>query len=200
MWTGLREGLEEELANRILHALEGGDVLDVVAEISSFFEERGLGRIVVVGGFAVEVYSGSAYRTGDVDIIVEGDVDLLRRALGLIEEWRGRAWVYRGLRYAIDIVSTRYDKPREPIVLEVGGKHVYVEPPEESVIESLNACVYWGSDLDCEKAAMVMAAQWDEIDWKYLEDRCREEGVYERFLEVKRVVEEVRNEDPHCSI
>jgi hypothetical protein len=26
----------------------------------------------VVGGFAVEIYSGGAYRTGDIDIVVEG--------------------------------------------------------------------------------------------------------------------------------
>jgi hypothetical protein len=38
--------------------------------------------------------------------------------------------------------------------LEVDGKRVYVEPPEECIVSALAACVYWGSDLDCEKAAM----------------------------------------------
>ena len=189
-------GLEGELASRLLRALEGGDVLMVVAEANSFLEERGLGRIVIVGGYAVELYTGSAYRTGDVDIVVEGGADLLRRALGLIEEWRGRAWIYRGLRYAIDIVSTSYDRPKPPITLEVRGRRVYVEPPEESVVSCLNACVHWGSDLDCEKAAMVMAAQWDVIDWEYLEKRCVEEGVYEKLLEIRQVVEQVRREEP----
>jgi hypothetical protein len=53
--------------------------------------------------------------------------------------------------------------------LEVGGKRVYIEPPEECIVSALAACVYWGSDLDCEKAAMVMVAQWDAIvgsTWK----------------------------------
>jgi argininosuccinate synthase len=83
-------GLEEELAERIKRALERGDPLELVAEVNSFFEERGLGRVIVVGGFAVEIYSGGAYRTGDIDIVVEGSGALLRRALSMVEEWRGR--------------------------------------------------------------------------------------------------------------
>jgi len=34
--------------------------------------KRGLGRVIIVGVFAAEIYSARAYRTGDVDIIVEG--------------------------------------------------------------------------------------------------------------------------------
>ena len=192
----MRGGLGGELANRLLKALESGDVLEVVAEANSFLEERRLGRVIIVGGYAVELYTGSAYRTGDADLLVEGGADLLRRALSLIEEWRGRAWVSRGLKYAIGIVSTSYDRPKPLPILEVGEERVYIEPPEESVVSCLNACVYWGSDLDCEKAAMIMTAQWSVIDWEYLEKRCREEGVHEKFLEIKRVVEEVRSGEP----
>ena len=186
--------LEGELAERIRKAMERGDPLEVVAEVNSFLEERGLGKVVIVGGFAVEVYTGGAYRTGDIDIIVEGGSALLRKALAMIEEWRGRVWVHRALSYAIDIVPSHYDKRKPPVVLEVGSKRVYVEPPEECIVSSLAACVYWGSDLDCERASMVMAAQWDVLDWGYLEKRCEEEGVAPRLAEVKRVVEAVRRE------
>jgi hypothetical protein len=182
------------LAERIRRVLERGDPLELVAEANAFLEECGLGRVIVVGGYAVELYSGGAYRTGDVDVIVEGGGALLKRALGLIEEWRERVWVHRALSYAIDIVGSHYSKPKQPVTLEVGGKRVYVEPPEECIVSALAACVYWGSDLDCEKAAMVMAAQWDAIDWEYLERRCAEEGVAGKLAEVKRVVESVRGE------
>jgi len=191
----LREGeLEGELARRIREALERGDILELVAEVNSFLEEQGLGRVIIVGGFAVELYSGGAYRTGDVDIVVEGGGRLLRRVLGMVEEWRGRVWVHRALGYAIDIVSSSYSKPKHPVVLEVSGRRVYVEPPEESIVSTLAACVHRGSDIDCEKAAMVMAAQWEVLDWSYLERRCREEEVAEKLAEVKQVVESVRRE------
>jgi len=191
----LAGSLERELADEIRRALERGrSALEVLAAVNSFMEERGLGRVIIVGGYAVEVYSGGAYRTGDVDIIVEGGADLLRRALGMVEEWRGRAWVCRGLGYAVDIVPRRYDKPKEPVRLRVGEWSVYVEPPEESIVSCLCACVCWQSDLDCEKAAMVMAAQWDALDWEYLVRRAREEGVLPRLEEVRRVVERVVEE------
>lgn len=183
--------LEQELAEEIREALARGSVVEVLAAVNSFLEERGLGRVIIVGGYAVEIYSGGAYRTGDVDVIVEGGAELLRRALGLVEEWRGRVWVYKGLEQAIDIVSTRYAKPRGPVRLRVGGRAVYVEPPEESIVSCMSACVHWQSDLDCEKAAMVMAAQWDVVDWEYLERRAREEHALERLEEVRSLVEEV---------
>lgn len=63
---------ERELAERIRRVLERGDTLELVAEANAFLEECGLGRVIVVGGYAVELYSGGAYRTGDVDVIVEG--------------------------------------------------------------------------------------------------------------------------------
>ena len=169
-------------------------MLEVLATINSFMEEKGLGRVIVVGGYAVEIYTGSAYRTGDVDIIVEGDAELLRNALGLLEEWRGRVWVYRGLDYAIDIVSTQYTRHKEPVRIEVKGKTVYIEPPEETIISCLNACVYWRSDIDCEKAAMVLAAQWDRIDWRYLERRASQETTKEKLGEIRRIVEKVIEE------
>jgi len=77
---------ERELAERIRRVLERGDPLELMAEVNAFLEECGLGRVIVVGGYAVELYSGGAYRTGDVDVIVEGGGALLRRALSLIEE------------------------------------------------------------------------------------------------------------------
>ena len=63
---------ERALAERIRRALERGDPLELVAEANAFLEECGLGRAIVVGGYAVELYSGGAYRTGDVDVVVRG--------------------------------------------------------------------------------------------------------------------------------
>jgi len=185
--------LEKELAENIRKVLAKKDftVLELLAEINTFLEERKLGRLIIVGGYAVEIYSGSAYRTGDIDLVVEGGVEVLRNALGIIEKWNGRVWFTQGLKYALDIVSTLYSKPKKPIKIRVNDKSVYIEPPEETIISCLNACVYWQSDIDCEKVAMVLAAQWNRLDWKYLEKRAREEGVLEKFYKIRQVVEKV---------
>ncbi|MEL9991203.1 MAG: hypothetical protein QXP98_08575 [Thermoproteus sp.] len=44
--------------------------------------------------------------------------------------------------------------------LVVCGGSVYVQSPEDSIVSSLNACVFRGSPADCERAAAVLAAQW----------------------------------------
>jgi len=188
-------GLAGELAERIRRLLsQGASVLEVVAEINVFYEEHGLGRLIVVGGYAVELYTGSAYRTGDVDLVVEGDAGVLREALGMLEEWRGRVWYLRGFRYAVDIVSTSYSGGKEPVRLRLDNRWVYVEPPEDSILSSLRACVYWESHLDCERAAMVMAAQWPRIDWQYLESAAAREGLSEKLAEIRETVRGVLEE------
>ena len=39
-----------------------------------------------MGGFAAEIYSARAYRTGDVDVIVEGDVKFVREFLKVVSD------------------------------------------------------------------------------------------------------------------
>lgn len=38
---------------------------------------------------------------------------------------------------------------------------------------------------------MIMAAQWDRIDWSYLERRTMEEGTLDKMQYIRRVVEEI---------
>ncbi len=111
--------------------------LYLIALINEFLEERGLGRAIIVGGYAVELYTGGAYRTGDVDIVVEGAVDVVKEALNLLGRRVGRMWVLdvEGLAAkAVDIASRLYDRPKPPVEVRVEGLKAYVEPPEEAVI------------------------------------------------------------------
>jgi len=192
--------LSSELAEKLRRARLARSrepFLQLVALINTFLEERGLGRVVVVGGYAVELYTGGGYRTGDVDIVVEGSADVVERALDALGRRVGRVWDLSEIGLmakAVDVVSTSYSREKDPVRVRVGTAHVYVEPPEESAISCLNACVYRDSDLDCEKAAMVLAAQWDKIDWEYLYRRAREESVVEMLERLVEAVERARRE------
>ena len=164
-----------------------------VSLLNSFLETRGLGRVIIVGGYAVELYSGGAYRTGDVDLVVEGCKDLVVEALDYISPRTTRIWLLDELGLvgrAIDIVSDVYSGIKKPIRLDVGEYRVYVEPPENTILSSIRACIYWSSDIDCEKAAMVMASQWERIDWETLLDAA---NIKERakLLKIRDIVREV---------
>jgi len=52
-----------------------------------------MGRIMITGGFAVEIYTGRVYRTMDVDVIVEGDVRIVESFLAGFSERIGRGFL-----------------------------------------------------------------------------------------------------------
>ena len=79
MSTPIVEGLVRAFTSEVLPKLrsmrdETAKYLYFIAWLNKELEERGLGRLIVTGGFAVEVYTGRAYRTMDVDVIVEGEL------------------------------------------------------------------------------------------------------------------------------
>jgi hypothetical protein len=170
--------------------------LRLVAALNTWFESRGLGRLIVTGGFAVELYTGTVYRTLDVDLIVEGGaaVRLLQAVLERLGERIGRGYLLRWAPLAlksIDIVSTVYSKPARPVKLCIEPEGcVYLEPPEELIVTYLAAWKYWGSTVDRDKALWLYAAWVERLDKEYLKRRAREEGVEDFLQEIERLVED----------
>ncbi|BBL46923.1 hypothetical protein [Metallosphaera sedula] len=187
--------MEDQLYRRILLSLEelrGSETdrfLKFLAILNSFLEEKGEGRIIIVGGFAAEIFSGRSYRTGDVDIIVEGNVEVVRRVLSKISDLGLRIMLPRIREISekgIDIVSTVYDRRKEPLKLMVDRSYwVYISPPEEIIITYLEAWKFWKSDEDKMKAVLVYCAQRSSLDRGYLLDESIRRNVedYLRKLE-----------------
>ena len=170
-------------------------LLYLLSSINSYLESKGIGRMIIVGGFAVELYSGGTYRTGDIDIIIENAraSKIVREILKEIGfERTGRIYLSEEfLEKAIDIVGVVYDKPKEPVKIEINNFWIYILPPEETIISCLSAFKYWNSDVDFEKSAMVLKAQEKRIDWEYLERRAREEGVIEELRRIRDLVSSI---------
>ncbi len=154
-----------------------------IAWLNSFLESRSMGRIIVVGGFAVEVYTGSSYRTLDVDIVVENSkaYSIVKSFLEKISEERSSRVYFPLLPVlaskAIDIVGTMYSGRRRPVRVEVDDYHVYVEAPEELLVKYLAAWKYWGSSEDRDKAILLAKTLYDKLDVEYINVRAKEEGV-----------------------
>ena len=153
--------------------------------------KRGLGRIIIVGGFAAEIYSARAYRTGDVDLIVEGDVNFVREFLKAVSDVGLRIYLLKFPQFTekgIDIVADRYEKQKKAVELKIKGRTIYIIPPEEVVISSLAAWKFWNSLEDRDKAYLVYAAQRELIDHDYIRKRAAEEGVEKELDEMVRFV------------
>lgn len=161
------------------------------AWLNSFLEEQGIGRVIVTGGFAVEVYTGRVYRTMDVDIIVEGSSRLIEEFMEKFSERIGRGYLplYDVLSLkSIDIVSTAYTRRRSPVRMIVEEFYVYLDPVEDLVAVYLEGWKYWGSTEDRDKALWLLYVWSSRIDWSYLEDICREKGVLDKLMELKQLL------------
>ncbi|MET1127722.1 MAG: hypothetical protein ABWW70_00175 [Thermoproteota archaeon] len=195
----IAEKLYQELAAKLIPQLQGEAdeakrYLLFLSWLNTRLEEMGFGRIVITGGFAVELYTGRAYRTMDVDVIVEGAAALrvVEQLLAAISERIGRGYLPAEPLNAksIDIVSTVYPHRARPVKLVVGQFHVYIEPPEEIIVTYLSGWKHWGSTEDRDKAIWVYTVWKDRLDEHYLEQRAREEEAYEMYEELKRICKE----------
>jgi len=198
-------GLVEEVANQLLEIFTNsilqklGGIVDeskrylyFLAWLNNELEKRGLGRIIITGGFAVEIYTARIYRTMDVDIIVENGLarDIIEAFLREFSERIGRGYLpqYEILQLkSIDVVSTVYGKPAKPTRIAIDSYTVYVEPVEEIIVTYLAGWKYWGATEDRDKAIWLYIVWREKLDINYLEKRAKDLNVEDYLEELKKI-------------
>lgn len=144
---------------------------------------------VVVGGSAVEFYTRGAYLTIDIDLILPGSqmIDEVLKSLGFQRT--------AGASYIHPVADVVIDLPKEPLEgdpdritqVVVKGRTAYIIGLEDAIVDRLRAAAYWADERSREWATHLMAANWEEIDWLYLEGVAAKERP-----EVARVLAESR--------
>jgi len=180
---------EEKILPRLLTTSdEAKRYLLFTAWLNSFLEERGLGRVVITGGFAVEVYTGRVHRTMDVDVIVENTSRVVEEFLEKFSERIGRGYlpVYEVFSLkSIDIVSTTYTREKSPVRVLVEEFYVYLDPVEDLIAVYLEGWKYRGAIEDRDKALWLLYTWSSRLHWEYLEELCREKGVLDKLGELR---------------
>jgi len=175
--------------------------LRLFAWLNTWLEKNGFGRIIITEGFVVEVYTGRAYRTMDVDVIIEG-VEATR----IIEEFLGRTAERLGRGYlpyaeaisvkSIDIVSVIYDRELKPVKLMVNDEYVYLEPPEELLLRYLATWKFWGSTEDRDKAIWLYYIWRDRMNLDYVARKSRLGDMYDKLVELQDIISSASKEPP----
>lgn len=168
--------------------------LRLFARVSEAMHRRGLLRPVLVGGAAVELYSGSAIATGDFDLATgrqDAFEEELQRAGFVRPSGAGvatRGWVHPDLRLGFEVVSaTLLDgmAERERV------RRVTIEP--EGMIEILSVedmiadrvgQYASGTARDRLDQARALFALFPDVDRAYLERRIRYESAGDHGLEI----------------
>lgn len=135
------------------------------------------GRVpVLVGGGAVELYTGGAYTTGGLDFV--GVVTAV--AASKLEQSgfakHGRHWVHEVGQVFIEFPGAALAPGESAAIVEVGASQVLVVRLEDLVAERLATWQGWRSMVDGINAWLLYSLQQAAIDRNRLRERASELG------------------------
>lgn len=168
--------------------------LRLLARLSEALAARGLPRPVLVGGGAVEFYTGSALMTGDIDVTspVQSELEEELRRLGF-ERPKGagsvlRHWVHPGLGLGFEVVGSApmdgtVDASRVRLVEPVHGEGRLRVVAIEDMIADRMGQFGSGTAPDMIDQARKLLALYPNIDRAYLDKRIREETAGDYGIE-----------------
>jgi hypothetical protein len=174
---------------------EFSNALKLLARVSAAMDRRGLPRPVLVGGGAVEFYSGSALMTGDIDVTspVQPELeDELRKAGFVRPSGPGkllRGWVHPELGFGLEVVA---DSPMngaaEParflLVRPIDDHDFFRIISVEDLIADRVAQFASGAAREMLAQALVLFDLYADLDRDYLDARIRNETGGEHGIQI----------------
>jgi hypothetical protein len=114
---------------------------------------------VLVGGAAVELYTGGAYVTGDLDFVgrVPGQVAQALVNAGFAKQ--GRHWVHERGQVFMEFPGESLRDGERTVRLRVGDLEVWAISPEDALADRLGAWQHWRSTIDGVNAWLLYRAQ-----------------------------------------
>jgi hypothetical protein len=162
----------------------------MVGLITRLLEEKGKKAPVVIGGCALSYYSREVYFSTDIDLAYaeREALDNVLRSLGF--QKKGRYWVHEELKMAIEAPASKLAGEEAPVeIVEVGeGLQCTIIGIEDLIIDRMNACKHWKSEIDCEMAELLVNRYGKDLDWPYLERKAAkpENDILSELQEIKK--------------
>ena len=162
------------------------EALALLAQLNEAMVARGLPRPILVGGAAVEYYSGSAVMTGDIDVTspVQPELEEELRRLGFVKpEGIGHTplgWVHPTLGLGFEIVAStpmdgNVDHRRMVLVEGIATDAAFASIPVEDLIADRMGQYASGTASTMMEQARILFSLHADCDHAYLEKRIREE-------------------------
>ncbi|HJQ17922.1 MAG TPA: hypothetical protein VJ859_13100 [Allosphingosinicella sp.] len=162
--------------------------LRVLAKVSDAMAASGLGRPVLVGGGAVEFYTGSAVMTGDIDLTspIQPELEEEMQRFGFIRPTGPgkslRGWIHPELGLGFEVVGSSPmggagDPTRVRLVRPIGETARFRILPVEDLIADRMGQFASGSAPEMRGQAQALMRLYPDLDRDYLEERIREETL-----------------------
>jgi hypothetical protein len=170
------------------------DALRMLARLSEALAERGLPRPVLVGGGAVEFYTGSAVMTGDIDVTspVQPELEEELRKLGFVRPTGAgkstRGWVHPDIGLGFEVVANipmggSFSPTKLAMVAPVEGAPDLVVLSIEDMIADRMGQYASGTARQMLGQARELYNLPIQLDRDYLDRRIREESVGDYGIE-----------------
>jgi predicted nucleotidyltransferase len=165
----------------------------MVALITRLLEEKGKNSPIIIGGCALSYYTREVYFTADIDLAYS-DREALHEVLTAIGfDKEGRYWINEDLKIVIEApasVLAGEDSPIEIVEFEEGLRCKMIGI-EDLIIDRLNACKHWKSEIDCEMVELLITKYFNDIDWPYLQNKAAmtENEILSELLTMKESTE-----------
>jgi hypothetical protein len=162
----------------------------MVGLITRLLEEQGKKPPVVIGGCALSYYSREVYFTTDIDLAYaeREALDGVLKSIGF--QKKGRYWIQESLKMAIEAPASKLAEEEAPVeIVEVGeGLQCTIIGIEDLIIDRMNACKHWGSEIDCEMVELLVNRYYNDLDWPYLERKATkpENDISSELQDIKK--------------
>jgi hypothetical protein len=151
--------------------------------------ESGLGTdgLMVVGGSAIEIYTGGSYVSGDVDYVT----DSRRSIANVLQGWKfrdeGKWFSKREWSLFVDIMETRGTGSRRltrVITTKVGPFRIAAI--EDLLIKRVREAVNWQDRQEAFDQAVLLARHADTVDWEYIRFYATKEEWLTQYEQLRR--------------
>jgi hypothetical protein len=147
---------------------------------NSLAAEYGI-KSIVVGGFAVELYTQNSYMTQDIDLVFARSDIANKILLDLGFEREGKSWYHSELQLSVEIPADMLHDADYDRVIKLNlknGDSVYVIGIEDIILDRLRACIHWKSTSDCEWAYRIFKTHEERLDIDYLVQMSKKDGTF----------------------
>ncbi|CAN5771687.1 hypothetical protein BH20GEM1_BH20GEM1_13180 [soil metagenome] len=141
---------------------------------------------VLVGGAAVELYTGGAYRTDDLDFVgrIPGEVSRMLRDAGFRK--RGRHWIHEEAQIYIEFPAAEFHRTVRVDAIRIDTWTVVLLSPEDVLVDRLAAWKFWRVPVEGINAYLLYRAREGAMDETRLEEAAEVEGVAEELESLRR--------------
>lgn len=150
---------------------------------------------ILVGGEAIELYTGGTFATADIDLVVSNKplAEKLLNRLGFENEIKN-FWFNRDLNIIIQIAGESYSGDTTKLrKFKVKEYELRVAAPEDLIVNRLYSAKFWKSkpQTDLEQATALLKIFSDSIDNNYLDEQAKRDDVVDVLAAVRKYASQV---------